>query len=189
MSATLDTSWRGLFAALMVTVLCVAGLLVVRSYDPGVTVAGSVTGPQAAGSSPLANLAKTDPQRRVEVIIQLSDGTDAAAGRELIREAGGDVTRNLPIIDGVGAKLDAAAAQRLSSDPAFHAVSLNAKVKSQGTSFDDRLVTSYNESIRADKAWDDGYTGKGVGVAVIDTGIQGNLPDFRDSRTDATLAR
>ncbi len=85
----------------------------------------------------------------------------------------------------VGAKLDAAAAQRLSTNPAFHAVSLNADVKSQGNDFDDRLVTSYNESIQADEAWDDDYTGKGVGVAVIDTGIQGDLPDFRESRTNS----
>ena len=75
-------------------------------------------------------------------------------------------------------------AQRLSTNPAFHAVSLNAKVESEGNDFDDRLVTSYNESIEADEAWDDNYTGKGVGVAVIDTGIQGDLPDFRESRTN-----
>src|SRR5205085_1994311 len=48
------------------------------------------------------------------------------------------------------------------------------------------LGTAYNQSIRADKAWASGYTGKGVGVAVIDTGIQGNLPDFQVSQSDAT---
>jgi serine protease AprX len=49
-----------------------------------------------------------------------------------------------------------------------------------------RLATSYPYSIRADKAWAAGATGKGVGVAVIDTGIAGNLPDFQVSRSDST---
>jgi serine protease AprX len=188
-SATLNTTWRGFFVALTVTMLSVLGLFIVRSYDAGATpgtTSNTVTGPHAAGGSPLANLAATDPHRRVEVIFQLSEGAESGAARDLIRAAGGDITRDLPIIDGLSAKLDAVDAQRLSANPTFHAVSLNAKVQSQGTSLDDRLVTSYNESIRADKAWKDGYTGVGVGVAVIDTGIQGDLPDFRNSRTDAT---
>jgi serine protease AprX len=49
-----------------------------------------------------------------------------------------------------------------------------------------KLATSYPQSIRADKAWALGDTGKGVGVAVIDTGIAGNLPDFQVSRSDST---
>ena len=189
MSATLDSTWRGMIAALMVAVLCVAGLLIVRSYDPTASSAAGaggaiVTGPDAAGASPLAALAQSDPHRQVEVIVQLAPGTDAAAGRELIRNAGGEITRDLPIIDGLGARLDAVAAQRLSTNPAFHAVSLNAKVKSQDEGFEAKsLATFYDQSIRADRAWDDGYTGKGVGVAVIDTGIQGDLPDFRTSRS------
>ncbi len=186
MSATLESSWRGVIAAFMVAVLSVAGLFVIRSYDGAAAAVAptGISGPHASGTSPLANLADTDPQRQVEVIFQLASGTSAAAGHDLITGAGGEITRDLPIIDGIGAKLDAADAQRLSTNPAFHAVSLNAKVKSQGTSFDDRLVTSYNESIRADDAWNDGFTGKGVGVAVIDTGIQGDLPDFRESRSN-----
>ncbi len=191
MSATLDTSWRGIFAAVMVAVISVVGLFIARSYDAGATAGAAggatnaVSGPHAAGSSPLANLAATDPHRRVEVILQLAGGTDAATAKDLIRASGGEITRDLPIIDGMSAKLDAVDAQRLAGDPAFRAVSLNAKVRSQGTSFDDRLATEYNQSIRADKAWSDGYTGRGVGVAVIDTGIQGNLPDFRESRWDS----
>jgi serine protease AprX len=196
-SATLDTTWRGFIAAVMVTVLSVAGLFIVRSYNPGATAGAAagghtVTGPHAAGGSPLANVAASDPHRSVEVILQLNDGTDAAAGRQLVTAAGGEITRNLPIIDGLGARLDAIDAQRLSTDPAFRAVSLNAKVKSQG--YDDSdddiraklLGTSFNQSIRSSKAWKLGYTGAGVGVAVIDTGIQGDLPDFRNSRADAT---
>ncbi len=49
-----------------------------------------------------------------------------------------------------------------------------------------KLASAYNQAIRADKAWAAGYTGKGVGVAVIDSGLAGDLPDFRG--TDGTSA-
>ena len=45
-------------------------------------------------------------------------------------------------------------------------------------------MTSYNASIGSDKVWDDPATGKGVGVAVIDTGIAGNLADFQVSQSN-----
>ena len=41
-----------------------------------------------------------------------------------------------------------------------------------------RLRSVHQAAIGADRVWDD-TTGKGVGVAVIDTGIAGDLPDFR----------
>src|SRR5205085_4120754 len=49
------------------------------------------------------------------------------------------------------------------------------------------LATSFVQSTRTDKAWADGRwrpSGQGVTVAVIDTGIAGDLPDFRVSATD-----
>jgi serine protease AprX len=52
----------------------------------------------------------------------------------------------------------------------------------------DNVATSYGLSVAASKLWNSGdeLTGAGVGVAVIDTGIAGDLPDFRVSDTDAT---
>ena len=44
--------------------------------------------------------------------------------------------------------------------------------------YNDRLAQPMIHAIRADRAW---YrtTGRGVGVAVIDTGIAGDIPDFQ----------
>ena len=42
-----------------------------------------------------------------------------------------------------------------------------------------QLATSYPKTTRADKLWQRGITGRGVGVAVIDTGVAGDLPDFK----------
>ena len=46
-------------------------------------------------------------------------------------------------------------------------------------------MTSFNDSVQAPGAWKKPYTGKGVGVAVIDTGIAGDLADFRSSQANA----
>ena len=43
------------------------------------------------------------------------------------------------------------------------------------------LATTYPKTIGADKLWAAGITGKGVGVAVIDSGINGDMPDFKNA--------
>src|SRR5579884_3004140 len=40
---------------------------------------------------------------------------------------------------------------------------------------------TYDQTLDAPALWRDGINGAGVGVAVIDTGIDGNLPDFENS--------
>ena len=44
-----------------------------------------------------------------------------------------------------------------------------------------QLATSYPKTTRADKLWQRGITGAGIGVGVIDTGIAGDQPDFKDA--------
>ena len=53
----------------------------------------------------------------------------------------------------------------------------------------DELKTAFNQSSGAYKVWIDREqpeTGRGIGVAVVDTGIDGQHPDFRTSTTDPT---
>ena len=60
------------------------------------------------------------------------------------------------------------------------AVSLNGTTKPQSLGFKPNgLATSYNQSVNTPQVWNHA-TGKGVGVAVIDTGIAGGLADFRN---------
>jgi serine protease AprX len=180
-------SWRWLIATLLATILSTASFVALQSSARlGTAGSGGSTVSTSDPSSPLAELAASDPAKRVEVIVQLRPGVDASQASTVVGSFGGVVERHLPIINGFSTTLRAGKAQELVADPAVHAVSLNAAVESEGMVDPGRLVTSFNESIRADNAWNAGYTGKGVGVAVIDTGIQGNLPDFRVSQTDAT---
>jgi len=131
----------------------------------------------------LADLAARSPQKRVEVIVQLNPGTTRAQAGPLVRELGGKVTRDLHIINGVAAELPAAGARELASRPEVRAISPNAGTKPQAIG--DGLATSYNASVQAPYLWNNyRATGSGVGVAVVDTGIAGDLPDFRISATD-----
>ena len=131
----------------------------------------------------LADLAARSPHKRVEVIVQLNPGTARGAAAPLVRELGGKVTRDLHIINAVAAELPAAGARELASRPEVRAVSPNAATKSQATG--DGLATSYNASIQTPYLWNTYRgTGRGVGVAVVDTGIAGDLPDFRASSLD-----
>ncbi|HEY3021558.1 MAG TPA: S8 family peptidase [Solirubrobacteraceae bacterium] len=174
-------SWGGLLAAFaaLAAAVALAGAGGASLAPP----AASTAAPAGAPAPSLAALAARSPHRRVEVIVQL-DRASSADATALVEAAGGRVTRRLELIHAVVARMPAAAAARLAQRPAVRAVSLNAKVESTGTVDPLKIKTSYNQSIRAEKAWSAGYTGKGVGVAVIDTGIAGDLPDFRVSQTD-----
>jgi serine protease AprX len=136
----------------------------------------------------LAALAAKHPRTAVEVIVRLEPGTSAAEGRGLVQTAGGSVSRELHIINAVGARMSVGAAHELGSKPGVHSVSLNAAV--EPSSIDtSKLATAYNGTIRSTAVWKNKGSGKasegaGIGVAVIDTGIQGDLPDFRTSQSD-----
>jgi serine protease AprX len=151
----------------------------------------------AAGSSAtldprIGTLAARHPNRVVEAIVQFKAGVTAATQGADVARLGGRVTGNLHIINGVAAKLTASAAGKLASSADVHAVSLNSAIAPQDTPDGSDLDTTFNQTLGAPTLWHFGVglTGRGVGVAVIDTGIDGNLPDFRgasgNSRVIAT---
>jgi serine protease AprX len=194
-------SWRWMVAGALASLLSLATFVALRSAQtlvPGLPSALPQTAPAAKASPQLSQLAASHPGRRVEVIVQLAAGVDLRAGQALARSADGTVTDRLPIINGLGADMRAAAASKLSADPRVRNVSINARVKPQDNGWwgsgngssgrpDPRtLGTAYPLSIRADRAWYEGDTGQGVGVAVVDTGIAGNLPDFQVSQRNAS---
>jgi serine protease AprX len=119
------------------------------------------------------------------VIVQLRRGVPISQGRALVHSLGGKSGVNLPIINGLSAHLSAGAARRLAASPLVHAVSLNAPIhESTLVNFSPwNLATTFNRTVGATRLWDHS-TGRGVGVAVIDTGIAGDLPDFRVGQSD-----
>src|SRR4051794_2067765 len=137
------------------------------------------------------------PHRSSEAIVQFHAGVRAARQRATVRAAGGVVVRDLHVIRSLGVRLPPGALGRLATNPGVAAVTPNSPVRPSAassrprrTDWDTRsLAMEFPEPTRADKAWTDPNspaTGAGVTVAVLDTGIAGDLPDFQTSQTDPT---
>ena len=146
---------------------------------PGAAPAAS----PVAASPALVALAERSPAESVQVIVRMAPG---AAAEELVSRAGGTLAGKLPIIDGVVAHVSAAGALRLATEPGVQHVSLDAVVRGSSETIattspeaDEELQSAFASSVGATSAWNaKRATGKGIGVAVIDTGIAGDLPDF-----------
>jgi len=127
-------------------------------------------------------------------IVQLRGGVSPAEGGAIVRAAGGEVTGALSIINGVAARLAPNAQKRLAGDGRIARVSVNARTFSTRISSirpprdldPSHLETAYPFSVLAPQSWGMA-TGEGVGVAVIDTGIDGGLPDFADQNGDSRV--
>src|SRR4051794_26414070 len=155
-----------------------------------VAVAAAISAAAPADAAPA-------PHRYSEAVVQFHAGVRAAGQRATVRAAGGVVVRDLHVIRGLGVRLPPGALGRLATKPGVAAVTLNAPVRPSAapsrpkrTDWDTRsLATEFPETTRADKAWtapNSPATGAGVTVAVLDTGIAGDLPDFQTSQTDQT---
>jgi serine protease AprX len=122
---------------------------------------------------------------RATHIVQLEEGVSLAEGRAAVRAAGGRVADTLPLINGLAVRIRNG--ERLEDDPRVEAVSLNAGIRSQSSRFDPSLLgTAYPASVLAPPAWNTA-TGAGVGVAVIDTGIDGGLADFKNAQGESRV--
>ena len=172
-----------------IALLAIAAIVPATIARSGAELPATGSAPVAAAPLPsltpaLADLAARTPGKRVEVIVQMTAGTKRAAAAPLVRALGGRVTRDLHIINAVVATLPAAGARELAAQPGVRAVSLERRGQAAGDAAT-TLSTSFNQSIQAPYLWNTyGGTGRGVGVAVIDTGIAGDLPDFRISNSD-----
>lgn len=124
----------------------------------------------SAGEQPSGGTAPTTPTLSV-VVRERAPATDAA--ERAVRSLGGTVTRDLPIIDGFAAVLPADRLEALAATAAVRAVEPAAPVHFDGAYGQGSGGPSavYSDVVRADRAWQAGYTGAGVGVAVIDTGV------------------
>jgi serine protease AprX len=159
-------------------------------WTVGVTVAAlaatlAVAPPAAAHDAPsLEAIAASQPSKTVTVIVQLEDGVDPDRVASLAEHLDGRVNGGLPIIDGLAVKMDAEDALALKDSPLVREATVNARMRPQAVGSTGDLVTSFPLVTRAKEAWtraEARVTGDGVGVAVIDTGIAGDLPDFRIS--------
>jgi len=134
-------------------------------------VAAGLTGPATASATTLASAAD-----EVSVIVRELAGTGNAPERA-VTAFGGSVDRELGIIGGFAARVPADRLDALRAVPGVQSVTQDAGLALQSTDVESQaaqagsLYTIANEVTGASAMWDAGYTGKGVDVAVIDSGV------------------
>lgn len=151
----------------------------ISRWVAAIVVAASLLGPgaPALASTPanlhpyLAALASETPEAMVSVIVQTTVEDRSVEAR--VRDLGGVIVADLPIIHGFAAELPAARTLDLARMWGVRAVSFNAPT--QGTTCGDctttgKLISTYIRSIRADQVWSR-VQGRGIGVAVVDSGV------------------
>jgi serine protease AprX len=150
------------------------------SWDLGVQVLLSAAIIMAT-ALPVARLVGTAGEQ-LQVIVREMDG--AGSGPEhLVRQLGGKVNFELPVIGGFSATIPASAIDAVAAGHGISAVTPDGQVhfNSIGDSFDasSTMGSLYNtaKAIGATDLWKRGITGKGIDVAVIDTGVSPD-PDF-----------
>ena len=103
------------------------------------------------------------------------DANGVVRARNLVTASGGHVVRQLPIIDGFSAKVPSGAVALLKRDASIIAVTRNAKLKPQALGYSSvtDMGSMFNVTLAtgAQAMWAAGYTGDGVDVALIDSGV------------------
>lgn len=110
--------------------------------------------------------------RQISVIVSSTDSSTAA---DLVRSTGGTVTADLPIVDGVAANVPSSRLADLAARAqvvANRSIKLTSRDFESASSFDGSSLTSpWTAETGAPALWDNGYTGAGQTVALIDTGV------------------
>jgi serine protease AprX len=138
-------------------------------------LAGAAASAQGFRSQPAA---ATTVDAAGSVIVRARPGREARAEAQ-VRRLGGTVRMRLRIIDGFSASLPARAVAALRSSDAVLSVSQNRTLEAQSSSYstaydpssDGYSMSSITQLTGARNWWNAGYTGRGVDVALIDSGV------------------
>jgi serine protease AprX len=136
-------------------------------------VVAGLAGPTAASA---ATTATASPAHQVSVIVRELDGAGTAPERA-VSAFGGSVGRELGILGGFTAKVPSDRLDALRSVSGVASVTEDAGLALQSTDVASQaaqagsLYTLANQVTGASAMWDAGYTGKGVDIAVVDSGV------------------
>ena len=113
-----------------------------------------------------SDLASSGTKSSIQVIVQWNASTDAGMTSQKISVLGGTVVSEFPLVHAGVYNIPQSALDALSIDADVKFVSADRKIHKKAAA-----VTVTSATINAPYAWSVGYNGKGIGVAVIDSGI------------------
>jgi len=106
----------------------------------------------------------------IPVVILFKDDHVSSKHVNLINSHDGEITRSYKIISGVAANIPEPAIEALKKNPLVASVDLDVEIKAVGLAAD--------QQIGADQVWPSSFTGNGVRVAILDTGISLSHQEF-----------
>lgn len=109
-------------------------------------------------SAKLSSRSKED----IPVIISMKN-SDNSKLTNMVSSMSTGIKKDLPIVDGIACSLSAESINRLKRHPDVEYISFDSKVFA--------LLDTTNETLATDFAHKEGFTGKGITVAVVDTGV------------------
>lgn len=116
-----------------------------------------------------------------DVIVRFKD-KPGQAELHAFKGLGGDVSNVFTIIPAISGRLPAKAIEALKNNPQVEVVELDYVVQALEYSAENELGNSWGaEHINADAALAAGYSGEGVKVAVLDSGVNFNHADLSDN--------
>jgi serine protease AprX len=111
-----------------------------------------------------------------EVIVQFRHAPGSAHNAKIVAH-GGVVKANLSLVKALHASLPANQLERLATDPEVAYISPDRQLAPAGTTISFNIPAP---AVNAPYAWNFGYNGTGIGVAVIDSGTQ-DAADLQDA--------
>jgi serine protease AprX len=163
-----------------------------------VLIAGPVValavGVGCVAGAPAAAAAES-PGAVAHVIVSLADGASVANAESTVVRSGGSVRRQLPIINGFAATVPVSAmaslralagVRSMTPDGSGHLMAVDPTL-GYDVANDEGSLSFVRDTMHVTDAWKAGYTGKGVDVALIDSGVaqipgltSGNVVDGPD---------
>jgi serine protease AprX len=119
---------------------------------------------------PVVRTASVAAGRLVSVIVRELPGTGDLP-EQVVEDLGGEIGRHIGIIRGFVARLPEAGLVTLRASPGVHSVTPDGRVHLQSGPDGGSTFTYAPPPTRAPTFWSQGYTGRGVDVALIDSGV------------------
>src|ERR1700730_8308135 len=154
-----------------VFLLLVTQIAFAQGFEGNGRMAGKF-GPELGSFVERAHQGRTAAGETVRVIVQYKQ-TPTAAHYATMQNRGGRLHSKLHMIKGAAFTIPVSALAALEADPEIASVTIDHPMNVM-----DDLT---NNATGVASAWNSGFNGAGVGVAVIDSGINDNHADLRNS--------